>query len=116
MMRCALPVKLKLEVTLRYLATGDSFKTLHYIYRVGKSTICEFLPEVLHAIFEKLQGYIKVKEQSYLSIFKQIKFNTFNNKQIKFHILKQNKYKFDNTLIPRKYVKKKKQNKIIFYH
>lgn len=63
MMRCALSAKLKLEVTLRYLATGDSFKTLQYTYRVGKSTICEFLPEVLHAIFEELQKYIKVKEQ-----------------------------------------------------
>lgn len=62
-MRCALPAKLKLEVTLRYLATGDSFKTLHYIYRVGKSTICAFLPEVLDAIFVELQEYIKVKEQ-----------------------------------------------------
>lgn len=63
MMRCALPVKLKLEVTLRYLATGDSFKTLQYIYRVGKSTICAFLPEVLHAIFEELQEYIKVPRE-----------------------------------------------------
>lgn len=62
MMRCALSAKLKLEVTLRYLATGDSFKTLQYIYRVGKSTICKFLPEVLHAIFEELQEYIKVKK------------------------------------------------------
>lgn len=62
-MRCALPVKLKLEVTLRYLATGDSLKALQYLYRVGKSTICAFLPEVLHAIFEELQEYIKVKKQ-----------------------------------------------------
>jgi len=32
---------------------------------VGKSTICEFLPEVLHAIFEELQEYIKVKEETF---------------------------------------------------
>lgn len=60
-----MPSKLKLEVQLRYLATGDSFKTLQYIYRVGKSTICEFLPEVLHAIFEEYKEYIKVKEQQF---------------------------------------------------
>lgn len=65
MMRGALPAKLKLEVTLRYLATGDSFKTLQYMYRVGKSTICTFLPEVLQAIYEELQEYIKLKEQRF---------------------------------------------------
>ncbi|KAI4470899.1 hypothetical protein MML48_1g02174 [Holotrichia oblita] len=33
-MRLAIPPKLKLQVTLRYLTTGDSFSTLAYIYRV----------------------------------------------------------------------------------
>lgn len=60
-MRDALPAKLKLEVTIRYLATGDSYKTLQYIYRVGKSSISEFVPEVFKAIFEELKEYIGVK-------------------------------------------------------
>lgn len=60
-MRNALPAKLKLQVTLRYLATGDSYKTLQYIYRVGKSSISEFVPEVFNAIFEELKEYIEVK-------------------------------------------------------
>lgn len=59
-MRAALPAKLKLEVALRYLATGDSYKTLQYMYRVGRSSICEFIPEVFQAIFEALQEYIQV--------------------------------------------------------
>ncbi|XP_003244309.1 protein ALP1-like [Acyrthosiphon pisum] len=63
MMREALPAKLKLEVTLRYLATGDSYKTLQYIYRVGKSSISEFVPEVFNAILEELKEYIEVPRE-----------------------------------------------------
>ncbi|KAF0712129.1 protein ALP1-like [Aphis craccivora] len=59
MMRTALPAKLKLELVLRYLATGDSYKTLQYMYRVGKSSICEFIPEVFEAIYEALKVYIE---------------------------------------------------------
>jgi len=32
-----------------------------YIYRVGKSSISEFLPEVFNSIFEELKEYIEVK-------------------------------------------------------
>lgn len=59
-MRTALPAKLNLELALRYLATGDSYKTLQYMYRVGKSSICEFIPEVFEAIYEALKVYIEV--------------------------------------------------------
>jgi len=59
-MRSALPAKIKLEMALRYLATGNSYKTLQYMYRVEKSSICEFMPEVFQAIYEALQEYIEV--------------------------------------------------------
>ncbi|GFU92195.1 reverse transcriptase domain-containing protein [Trichonephila clavipes] len=38
-MRMAIPVTTKLEITLRYLATGDSFKSLEYLFRVPETTI-----------------------------------------------------------------------------
>jgi len=43
------------------MATGDSYKTLQYIYRVGKSSISEFVPEVFNVIFEELNKFIEVK-------------------------------------------------------
>lgn len=58
----AIPVAIKLEVTLRYLATGDSFKSLEYLFRVPESTISMFLPEVLSAISRVLQPFIEVSK------------------------------------------------------
>ena len=49
-MREPLQVGLKLAVTLRFLATGNSYKSLQYSFRVETSTICTFIPEVCKAI------------------------------------------------------------------
>lgn len=66
LMREALSPRIKLEITLRYLASGDSLKSLEYLYRVPKSTISSFLVEVLEAIYEALEGYIKVSNKGLL--------------------------------------------------
>ena len=51
-MRHPLSVGLKLAVTLRFLATGDSFSSLQYSFRVSKSAISRFLPIVCQAIID----------------------------------------------------------------
>ena len=53
--------RIKLEITLRYLASGDSLTSLQYRYRVPKNTISVFLPEVLSAIYEVLRPFIKAR-------------------------------------------------------
>lgn len=50
--RKALEPGLKLAITLRFLATGDSFKTLMYGFRVASNTICKFIPLVCEAIVD----------------------------------------------------------------
>jgi hypothetical protein len=59
--RSAIPAKIKLQAVLYYLATGCSLRTLTHIFRLGKSTISEFLVEVCDAIYETLKEVIKVR-------------------------------------------------------
>ncbi|XP_068236897.1 uncharacterized protein [Palaemon carinicauda] len=45
-----LHVGLKLAVTLRFLATGNSYQSQQYSFRAEASTICKFIPEVCKAV------------------------------------------------------------------
>ena len=47
-----LPVGLNLTITLGYLATGDSYKSLMYGFRVAFNTISLFLPELCGPIYQ----------------------------------------------------------------
>ncbi|XP_040205932.1 protein ANTAGONIST OF LIKE HETEROCHROMATIN PROTEIN 1-like [Rana temporaria] len=53
--RSCLSARERLAVTLRYLATGESFSSLHYQFRLGKSTICCIVRETCQILWEKLQ-------------------------------------------------------------
>jgi hypothetical protein len=61
-MRECIPAHVKLQITLRYLAAGDSFGSLEALYRVPRTTISKFLPEVLNAIYLSLEDFIKVRK------------------------------------------------------
>lgn len=84
-MRDLLPARLKLQITLRYLASGDSFASLQYLYRVPKCTISTFLPEVCGSTYSVLKNYIKVSNS--------IIFNTIN-----FYFTFQQNTKFNKPL------------------
>ena len=47
--RAPISVVEKLALTIRYLATGESYTSLSCQFRVGRSTISKFLPEVCRA-------------------------------------------------------------------
>ena len=46
---------MKLTVTLRHLSTGKSYTSLIYHWRVGRTTICKFVPQVCKAILKEFQ-------------------------------------------------------------
>jgi hypothetical protein len=57
---CFIESGTKLAITLRYLATRDSFMSMMYLFKVSKQFISSMLPGVLKAIIESLQDYVKV--------------------------------------------------------
>ena len=54
-MRDAIPAKLKLAATIRFLATGACYADLQHLFRIHKSTLSKFIPDVCDAIYKKLK-------------------------------------------------------------
>ena len=60
----------RLSLTLRYLATGDSYHSLSYLYRVPVSTLSQIIPETCDAIYLCLQeDYLKVRNILFAYVF-----------------------------------------------
>jgi len=53
----AIPAEFKLNITLRFLATGYSFDNLQYLFKIPKNAISTFIPEVLDAIHNALLDF-----------------------------------------------------------
>ncbi|KAG8235134.1 hypothetical protein J437_LFUL012330 [Ladona fulva] len=55
-MRKAIPVKERLAVTLGLLATGNSFASLGYLFKISHQSISSALPDVYQALIEIQQN------------------------------------------------------------
>lgn len=58
--RRAIPAAERLALTLRFLATGDSYSSLMYVFKISKQAISKIIPEVCEAIIQVLHEHIKV--------------------------------------------------------
>lgn len=59
-MRKAVPIQERLAITLRFLASGDSYTSLGYLFKVSNQVISLIVPEVCEAINEAFKDEIKV--------------------------------------------------------
>lgn len=53
--RVPIPAKTRLELTLRFLATGDSMTTLGCLFRISKSSVSTIIAETCDVIWDKLK-------------------------------------------------------------
>lgn len=60
--REAIPAHVRLLVTLRYLATGDSYPSLMYLFRISEPSISRIIPEVCRALTDVLHDFVKVSK------------------------------------------------------
>lgn len=73
-MRMPIRAEEKIAVTLRYLATGETFESLSYQFRIHRSTISQFIPVVCKAIYETLKpDYLAIPdtEEEWLELCKK---------------------------------------------
>lgn len=59
-MRLAIPAKERLAVTLRFLATGDNYASLSYLFKMSPQVISTIIPEVCEALIQMLKDMVKV--------------------------------------------------------
>lgn len=71
-MRKAIPVQERLAVTLRFLATGDSFKSLSYLFKVSTHTVARCVHETCVALIDVLKHEIKVNYCFYFWLKKSV--------------------------------------------
>ncbi|XP_031354022.1 uncharacterized protein LOC116178613 isoform X2 [Photinus pyralis] len=50
----------RLALTLRFLATGDSYTSLQYLFKISKQAISCIIPEVCAALIEALKSYVQL--------------------------------------------------------
>jgi hypothetical protein len=60
--RKAISVQEKLALTLRFLASGDSYVSLKHLFKISKQAISCIMMEVCVALVEKLKDYIHVRQ------------------------------------------------------
>ena len=60
--RKATSLQERLALTLRFLASCDSYVSLQYLFKISKQAISCIVPEVCEALVEKLKDYIQVRQ------------------------------------------------------
>jgi hypothetical protein len=58
--RYAIGVTELLATTLRFLATGDSYDSMLYLFKVSTQSISLIIPQVCEALINAMDAYVKI--------------------------------------------------------
>ena len=50
----------RLAITLRFLATGDSYHSVMYLFKVSTQSVSLIIPQVCEALINAMDAYVKV--------------------------------------------------------
>ena len=65
-MRKPISAEEKLAVTLRFLATGQDYESLSFLFRISASAIKQFVPAICHYIYHVLKShYLKLSSKQH---------------------------------------------------
>uniref|UniRef100_A0A182XPF8 Transposase Helix-turn-helix domain-containing protein n=1 Tax=Anopheles quadriannulatus TaxID=34691 RepID=A0A182XPF8_ANOQN len=73
-MKKAITVRERLIIGLRFIATGENFKSLQFLFRVSPSTIRKIVPKVCDALIE-ITVCVLLEEDRLLAVFKAFSIN-----------------------------------------
>ena len=60
----AIPLLIRLAVTFRYLASGESFTNLMYMFKISKQSTSAIISEMCEALTDALRTNIKISNCS----------------------------------------------------
>lgn len=66
--RCSISAKERLAVTLRFLASGDSYQSLSYLFKISPQIISTIVPEVCEALIVALSEHLKVSNICFINL------------------------------------------------
>lgn len=70
-MRIAISVEERVAITLKFLATGESYFSISQLFRVSPSSICNIITEVCEAIYNELKDeFLQVEFLTFIFNFK----------------------------------------------
>ena len=70
--RKAISVQERLALTLRFLASGDSYVSLQHLFKISNQAISCIVLKVYEALVEKLKDYIQVRQILSFVVYERI--------------------------------------------